>query len=255
MSGNTSEVVPPHSLKAKKLKVIKIGLVVVVVCIGLAVFTPAKKIFAKAEEDPRMKDNVFGAAVYFAEGFRDDPFCFRLARMIIDWANPSSGSVFYRETVYEKLTAQVPEACFAPSGDPPSQAVLQYVASTRPGVVSQDERATAPQKIVAPMPVVAIDPLVVNLQSDTGQWFLQVSITLKMTDAAGADLAAARSPEIRNRILMLLSDKRPDELATADSKQRLADDLVAKLNQPLSGGGSLNVAGLFFTSFVIQQQQ
>jgi flagellar FliL protein len=263
MSENNSETLSPESLKAKKLKIIKAVLLLFVILIGLVLFTPAKKLFTKTEEDPRMKDSTFASAVYFSEGLRDDPMCFQFARMLISMTNPSSGSVFYRETVYEKLTDRIPEACIAPSGSPPPAAVLQYIAATRPVAMDQsapaEERgaqrqAVAEQKVAAAKTVVAIDPMVVNLQSDNGQWFLQASISLNMADAAGADLATARSAEIRNRILLTLSDKRPTELATAENKQRLADDLLAKLNQPLSGGVTLNVASLFFTSFVIQQQ-
>jgi flagellar FliL protein len=78
-------------------------------------------------------------------------------------------------------------------------------------------------------------------------------MSLNMTDAAGEDLAKARSAEIRSRILMLISDKKPSELMTSANKQRLADDLVAKLNEPFSGGVTLNVVSIFFTSFVLEQ--
>ena len=65
-----------------------------------------------------------------------------------------------------------------------------------------------------------------NLQSDDGaQHYLRVGLSLKLTDSKAQEQLTARMPEIRSRILLALSNKHPEELATPDGKRSLAKEL------------------------------
>jgi flagellar FliL protein len=97
----------------------------------------------------------------------------------------------------------------------------------------------------------ALDTFIVNLQE--GDQYLQIDITLQMTDPAQLEAIKLHMPRIRNRLLSLLSSKYADELLTAEDKQKLAQEVLAEVNQPFAPKGKpQQVNDVLFTSFVIQ---
>jgi flagellar protein FliL len=99
----------------------------------------------------------------------------------------------------------------------------------------------------------AIEPFTVNLQHENGDQFLQVSFTLQVADQEQVEAMKLYMPLLRSRVLMLLSSKKASELASADGKKKLQDDIIAQAKLPFTSQGSpQEVSGVFFTSFVIQ---
>jgi flagellar FliL protein len=83
---------------------------------------------------------------------------------------------------------------------------------------------------VAPPPkpavFVPLETFTVNLLSDPTQMqFLQTGVTLKLSEKAWGELVKDRLPEVRNRVLMVLSAKRGSELLSATGKEKLAAEL------------------------------
>jgi flagellar FliL protein len=114
---------------------------------------------------------------------------------------------------------------------------------------SQHE-AAKPEK---PPVFVQLEQFTVNLQPDEGDQYLQTALTLKVADNETVDLLKLHMPELRNRILLLLSSKKASQIATLDGKQRLAEELAAQARLPFSAGGTPQaVATVLFTSFVVQ---
>ena len=110
--------------------------------------------------------------------------------------------------------------------------------------------AAVPQ---APPVFFAIDPFTVNLQSDDGERYLHIGLTLKLTDPKTADQLKEHMPEIRSRILLLLSNKHPADLATPEGKTALIKEIPTQIALPFSAGGpSNNVEEVLFTDFVVQ---
>ena len=100
---------------------------------------------------------------------------------------------------------------------------------------------------------VNLETFTVNLQSEHGDQHLQTNLTLKMEDAAAADLIKLHMPEVRNRVLLLLSSKAAAQIAVVDGKKKLASELLAEIKQPFSESRpELAVQSVLFTSFVIQ---
>ena len=98
-----------------------------------------------------------------------------------------------------------------------------------------------------------LDPFTVNLQQEAGEQFLQVAITVQVTDEKAMEEVKLYMPQVRNRILLLLSSKRASEINTADGKKKLADEIAAQIRTPFSKQGKpQEVDNVFFTSFVIQ---
>lgn len=99
----------------------------------------------------------------------------------------------------------------------------------------------------------ALDPFTVNLVEENGDHYLQVSVVYQVTDDKAIEGVKTYLPVIRSRILLLLSAKRPSELATADGKQKLVAELVAAARESIPGTTpERGISGAFLGAFVIQ---
>ena len=107
---------------------------------------------------------------------------------------------------------------------------------------------------VAKAPVfLPLEPFVVNLQSEGGDKYLQVQMTLQVPDEAQVTLIKANVPQVRSRLLMLLSSKDANEILTQDGKDKLIEEIIEQINLPfVPKGDPQKVSGVFFTSFVVQ---
>ncbi|AOJ00443.1 MULTISPECIES: flagellar basal body-associated protein FliL [Burkholderia] len=112
---------------------------------------------------------------------------------------------------------------------------------------------SAPAPLAVPV-FFALEPLTVNLQSDDGiQHYLRVGLSLKLTDAKAQEYLTQHMPELRSRILLALSNKHPEQLATLEGKRALADELKTLIEQPTQPGNrSARIDDVLFTEFVVQ---
>ena len=120
-----------------------------------------------------------------------------------------------------------------------------------------DPKAAAHKKEEPELPpiFIRIETFTVNLKkTDTEDHYLQVEIQMKVVDPKADAALRLRMPEIRNALLLLPSNKTPEEISTVEGKQKLSSDIVTQANQiirakePAKDG----VVGVYFTSFVIQ---
>lgn len=116
--------------------------------------------------------------------------------------------------------------------------------------------ATAAAKVAAAKPpvYVTLEPFTVNLQQeDSSSQYLQVGLALKLVDTTFTDSIKSHMPEIRNRVLLLLSGKKASAISTPDGKKTLMAELAREIVQTLGVAAQENVLdGVLFTSFVIQ---
>jgi flagellar FliL protein len=104
-----------------------------------------------------------------------------------------------------------------------------------------------------PSVFVPLEAFVVNLQSESGDKFLQVNMTLQVPDEEQASLIKLNMPQVRSRLLMLLSSKEASEILTAEGKEKLVEDIVTQVKLPFVAKGTpQKVTGVFFTSFIVQ---
>lgn len=110
---------------------------------------------------------------------------------------------------------------------------------------------------------VELDPFTVNLQPETTvDQYLQVKATLRVDEQPAADNLKAYMPEIRHRVLMLLSGKKASELGSAEGREQLAEDIKHAVNAivgevPRNRKGEPEepigpVESVLFTSFIVQ---
>jgi flagellar protein FliL len=154
-------------------------------------------------------------------------------------------------------------------------AVLFLLASP-----SGEQKEVKHQPAQAPL-FVNLEPFTVNLQPEDGDKYLQVVTTLKIADKAVEDRVKVYMPEVRHRILLLLSGKKPSQLGTPEGRELLATEIRDEVNRILGTADGKNakastptkpigkvsakfaadshtgtrdgaVTGVLFTSFIIQ---
>jgi flagellar FliL protein len=101
-------------------------------------------------------------------------------------------------------------------------------------------KSDAPPKPAAAEPgsppvYVTLEPFVVNLAGESER-YAQVGIDLKVADKHVPDRIKERMPEIRNGVLLLLSSKHAEELATLEGKNQLRQEILATVNAALGMG-------------------
>jgi flagellar protein FliL len=121
-------------------------------------------------------------------------------------------------------------------------------------MLSKQKPGGPPPPPAIPAPVFfTLEPFTVNLLSDDGQRYVHVGLTLRLSNPDGEARLTEHMPELRSRILLLLSNKHPEELITLDGKQKLSAEIKASCDQPFSAGGPPNhIAEVLFTEFVVQ---
>lgn len=116
-----------------------------------------------------------------------------------------------------------------------------------------EKGAQAKPNPAAPPVFAQMEPFTVNLQADGGEQFLQTAFTLKVGSQADVDAIKLYLPQVRSRVLLLLSSKRGADIATVEGKKKLAEEIIEQLKQPFAKGSQpLDVSDVFFTAFVIQ---
>jgi flagellar FliL protein len=93
-----------------------------------------------------------------------------------------------------------------------------------------DEEAAVESK---PSIFLPLEQFTVNLQPEEGQQFLQVAMTLKVADPEIAEGIKAQMPQVRSRVLFLLSSKKPSQIGTLEGKNTLTDELIQELEAVL----------------------
>jgi flagellar FliL protein len=97
---------------------------------------------------------------------------------------------------------------------------------------------------------VVLETFTVNLQNPTGDQFLQIDVTLQVRDSKFAEMIKAYMPEVRSRVLLLLSGKKASDINNVAGKQQLAREISAETAKAI--GDETAIKSAFFTSFVIQ---
>lgn len=114
------------------------------------------------------------------------------------------------------------------------------------------EVAAAPVVEVKPPVYTELKPFTVNVNDADGR-MLYVGLSLQMQDQADIQTLNQHLPEIRNRILMLLSSQKIDSLSSPQDKERLANDIKGCITSPLeSATTTIGVRLVLFTDFIVQ---
>jgi len=80
---------------------------------------------------------------------------------------------------------------------------------------------------------VALEQFTVNLQLEDTPQFMQVGLSLQVTDNAVIDTLKLHMPVVRHRVLLLLSSRKASELLAPEGKRKLSTDIVSAINDIL----------------------
>lgn len=116
----------------------------------------------------------------------------------------------------------------------------------------EDEYAPArPKKI--PTAFKELDIFTVNLQPEERNQYLQVGLTVKIRDTDVSAEIDKKMPEIRNRILLLLTSKTATDISSLAGKQQLSSEIADEVRRTMDSDMLREeIMEVLFTSFVIQ---
>lgn len=113
-----------------------------------------------------------------------------------------------------------------------------------------EQNSSAPgEKGKAMGPIYSLGSFIVNLDDPSGRRYLKVKAELELNDEKVRATVETQLPRLRDSIILLLSSKTFQEIASMEGKMRLRQEILGKLNQHV-GRGKLNT--IYFTEFVIQ---
>lgn len=98
-------------------------------------------------------------------------------------------------------------------------------------------------------PMYPLDQFLVNLLSETGSRYLKMTINIELSSELLTPEIEQKKPLLRDIVIRILSSKTYEDISTTKGKERLKDEIAAKINETLRDGYVKNV---FFTDFIVQ---
>jgi len=116
-------------------------------------------------------------------------------------------------------------------------AAFMLMGKKKPVDGEEEEVAHEPPKVKVdpskPPVFVQLDQFTVNLAPEEGDHFLQATMVLRVADAKVGDTLKLYMPELKHRVIMLLSSKKPSDLANTEGREVLADEIKEEANDVL----------------------
>lgn len=134
-----------------------------------------------------------------------------------------------------------------------------YFLVVKPHKQEQQQKKTEESKaaaLIKPIPdeakigpMVEIKEFVVNIIGEDATHYVKASLSLEMDKDAALEEVSKRMPQIRDAILLLISNKTFAELQDIQGKNQIKAELKSKINSFLKTGSVNNV---YLTDFVVQ---
>lgn len=121
-------------------------------------------------------------------------------------------------------------------------------ATEQEGQTAKDTLPANGTKVLSGL-MVEIEPFIVNILDVQGTRYLKASITLEVDSEPAMQEATERMPQIRDAVLLLISNKTFSEMSDLQGKLQLRAELMAKINSFFRRG---KVQKIYFTEFVVQ---
>ncbi|MFT0851157.1 flagellar basal body-associated FliL family protein [Achromobacter sp. F4_2707] len=109
---------------------------------------------------------------------------------------------------------------------------------------------------IAPLPApifASLEPFTVTLHDERTTRILYLAITLRLVDEHSRTMVTEYMPEVRDRVLRLLSVQNPSYIQTPEGREKLVQDLTQLLQRPyLPQPRGPEISAVLFTAFVVQ---
>ena len=133
--------------------------------------------------------------------------------------------------------------------------LTQFVIVPKLGVQGADMADSAPAKEVdATMPemgvLLGLEEIIVTLAGNPKRpRYLRISVNIELKDQLTADVVATRLPQLRDIVIMALSDKTATELSYPEGKKGLRDEIYRRIDEKMPEGMLMNI---YFADLVVQ---
>lgn len=97
--------------------------------------------------------------------------------------------------------------------------------------------------------VYPLDSFIVNLSDPNRTRYLKVTVQLELDKPEAIEEVKSKTPQVRDALIILLSSKSMEEIATPAGKYQLRDEIIARIKQFVTKG---TVITAYFTDFVVQ---
>lgn len=114
----------------------------------------------------------------------------------------------------------------------------------------EEKRLNMPQPIF-----MDLEPFTINLPglNESPDRVLYINITLRLANEKSRKQLHEYLPEVRSRLLLLLSEQRPKTLSTHDGKLQLMQSIKATLSPTLiPGENDQDISDVLFTTFILR---
>lgn len=132
--------------------------------------------------------------------------------------------------------------------------LTQYVLVPKLAVQQAAAGGESIMEVVSDVPqrgtMVGLDDIIVTLVGDSRRpRYLRINITLEVKDKITAESVKIRQPQMRDAVIMTLSEKTVEDLSRPGGKMNLRAEIFKRLDESISGGKLMNV---YFSDLVIQ---
>lgn len=123
------------------------------------------------------------------------------------------------------------------------------------GAAAEQEKAPKKKEKKEGPPIFEkVEPFVVNLSGGPTAPMLQLEMQAELVDEGAKTNFKAYMPKIRSAVILLLSSKSEEDVASAEGKVKLRAQIKRIMNESMDAAEEEPVDGVLFTSFIIQQQ-
>ncbi len=96
---------------------------------------------------------------------------------------------------------------------------------------------------------VKLSPLIINLNEENGRHYLKATIILELEDRKWVEPIQTRMSVFTDTVILIVSEKRLEDLRKGDFKERLKEELLVEFNGHL---GQKGIRNIYFDEFLFQ---
>lgn len=132
--------------------------------------------------------------------------------------------------------------------------LTQFLIVPKLGIQEADSGAAVEEKSAVELPemgvLVGLEEIIVTLRSDERKpRYLRININLEVQNQVAAEIVTQRLPQLRDIVIMALSDKSAEDLAHPEGKKGLRDEIFRRIDDRMPPGILMNV---YFSDLVVQ---
>ncbi len=97
--------------------------------------------------------------------------------------------------------------------------------------------------------ILKFSPLIINLNEENGRHYLKTTIVLELDEKKWAEKIQSRMSVFTDTVIMIVSEKRLEDMKANDFKERLKEELLKSFNGHL---GQKGIRRIYFDEFLFQ---